>query len=129
MASWYQMSRPPLISMVSPVRRTTTTFSTLGIEGHAASTLALRWTMLPRRHAPSAVMMSVVHAVGHRLGGEPPNAVDRADPQASMATAASGSSKMPTRSPFITSDLRTFELADLRRSCQNTRIRRVRLPR
>src|SRR5690606_35570255 len=60
MASWYQTSRSEYQWMSPPVRRTTTTFSTVSTPGcvRASSTLDLSGTVRPPRRPSSAVMTS-----------------------------------------------------------------------
>jgi hypothetical protein len=87
--------RPPTVS--SPVRLTTTTWSTHGVSDTATSTLPLRPTPWPRRHPPSAVITTRASAsrIRSRRASEenPPNTTEWTAPmrvQASMATASSG---------------------------------------
>ena len=54
-SSCHQRSRPGFMEIcaASPTRRTTTTFSMVGVPVSASSTLALSGTTVPRRQAPS----------------------------------------------------------------------------
>ncbi len=85
------------MATVSPVRRTTTTFSTEGASRSASSTLAFKGTTAPRRKPPSAVTTRVACAsfIRSRKASalKPPNTTLCAAPiraHASMAIAASG---------------------------------------
>src|SRR5262245_6370617 len=59
MRSWYQWSRPSVIDTSEPVRRTTTTWSTVGVLASAVSTLGFNRLAAPRRYPPSAVMTTL----------------------------------------------------------------------
>ena len=85
----------------SPVRRTTSTVSTVGQCSTAASTLALSGTIAPRRQPPSAVTMSFACASFMRSrtasAENPPKTIECVAPiraQASIAIASSGMSGM-----------------------------------
>ena len=91
------MSRPAVIGVSVGVRRTTSTFSTVGQLSSALSTLAFSGTILPPRRPSLAVITTLDPQSSMRparLSGEkPPNTTECTAPmraQASMATAAAG---------------------------------------
>lgn len=97
MSSCHQWSRPGVQGTSSPVRRTTTTCSTLVASFRASSAFCLRGTIPPRRKPPSAVMRTLASASLIRSASapaeKPPKTTEWTAPirvQASMAMAASG---------------------------------------
>ena len=95
-SSWYQWSLPSVIGTSLPVRRTTTTFLTVGEFSQASSTLRLSGTTLPRRHPSSAVMIATAAASFMRSRTasalNPPKTTEWAAPILAHASIAIGSS-------------------------------------
>jgi hypothetical protein len=99
-SSCHQWSRPAFSSTFltdSPTRRSTSTFSTVGVPSTALATLSYSGTTLPRRKPPSAVTIALAPQSLTRSriasGAKPPKITVCGAPsraQASIAIAASG---------------------------------------
>ena len=91
-ASWYQTSRPGVMSTAAPVRLTTMTWSTRPTLAIAASALALSGTLRPPRKPSSAVMTTLDLQSSMRpaseSGEKPPNTTEWIAPMRAQARMA-----------------------------------------
>ncbi len=99
--SCHHTSRPGAIGTSSPVRRSTTTCSIVGVPATAASAFAFNGTTCPRRYEPSIVTSTLASASLIRSfsasAENPPNTTECGAPsraQASIATGSSGTMPM-----------------------------------